>query len=77
MILKKVSKIKFIFYIWKIKQMNKTFSYKNNSNYKSLDNLNKTKRIILNKKSDLINIPLKQLRTTQLKNFTGTLFEQI
>ena len=57
--------------------MNKTFSYKNNSNYKSLDNLNKTKRIILNKKSDLINIPLQQLRTTQLKNFTGTLFDQI
>ena len=57
--------------------MNKTFSYKNNSNYKSVDNLKNTKRIVLNKKSDLINIPLQQLRTSQLKNFTGALFEKI
>ena len=60
--------------------MNKTLSYKSKPNYKSLDNLNytnKTKRIILNKKSDLINIPLQQLRTTQLQNFCGALFEQI
>ena len=46
--------------------MNKTFS-----------NQNQTKKIIINKRSDLINIPIQQLRTAQLKNFSGVLFEQI
>ena len=36
-----------------------------------------TKKIILNKRSDLLNIPIQQLRTAQLKNFSGKLFEQI
>ena len=36
-----------------------------------------TKKIILNKRSDLLNIPIHQLRTARLKNFSGKLFEQI
>ena len=58
---------------------NKTFSYKNNLNNKSVsvESVNSTKKIIINKKSDLINIPIQQLRTAQLKNFSGLLFEQI
>ena len=47
---------------------NKTFS---------VESVNNTKKIIINKKSDLINIPIQQLRTAQLKNFSGLLFEQI
>ena len=38
---------------------------------------NRQEKIILNKRSDLINIPIQQLRTAKLKNFSGTLFEQI
>ena len=40
-------------------------------------NSNHIEKIILNKKSDLINIPIQQLRTAKLKNFSGALFEQI
>lgn len=36
-----------------------------------------TKKIVLNTMNDLINIPIQQLRTAQLKNFCGTLFEQL
>ena len=36
-----------------------------------------TKKIVLNTKNDLINIPIQQLRTAQLKNLCGTLFEQL
>ena len=35
------------------------------------------KKIVLNNKNDLINIPIQQLRTAQLKNFCGKLFEQL
>ena len=49
--------------------MNKTLGNKSNSYSKE--------KIILNKRSDLINIPIQQLRTAQLKNFSGILFEQI
>ena len=48
----------------------------NNKTY-SVESVNNTKKIIINKKSDLINIPIQQLRTAQLKNFSGLLFEQI
>ena len=48
--------------------MNKIFKKSNSNNLE---------KIILNKKSDLINIPIQQLRTAQLKNFSGSLFEQI
>ena len=54
--------------------MNKTYCFnkniKRNKEYEG-------KKIILNKKSDLLNIPIQQLRTVQLKNFSGKLFEQI
>ena len=36
-----------------------------------------TKKIVLNNTNDLMNIPVQQLRTAQLKNFCGTLFDQI
>ena len=49
--------------------MNKTFSNKSDTNHQE--------KIILNKRSDLINIPIQQLRTAKLKNFSGTLFDQI
>ena len=49
--------------------MNKILSNKSDSN--------RQEKIILNKRSDLINIPIQQLRTAKLKNFSGTLFEQI
>ena len=49
--------------------MSKTLSNKIDSNSKE--------KIIINKKSDLINIPIQQLRIAQIKNFSGVLFEQI
>ena len=49
--------------------MNKAFSNKSDTNHQE--------KIILNKRSDLINIPIQQLRTAKLKNFSGTLFDQI
>ena len=36
-----------------------------------------TKKIILNNINDLMNIPIQQLRTAQLKNFYGSLFDQL
>ena len=39
--------------------------------------MNDINKIILNKRSDLINIPIQELRTAQIKNFSGKLFEQI
>ena len=36
-----------------------------------------TKKIVLNNVNDLMNIPIQQLRTAQLKNFCGTLFDQL
>ena len=36
-----------------------------------------TKKIELNNINDLINIPIQQLRTAQLKNFCGNLFDQL
>ena len=39
--------------------------------------MNDINKIILNKRSDLINIPIQELRTAQIKNFRGKLFEQI
>ena len=36
-----------------------------------------TKKIVLNSVNDLMNIPIQQLRTAQLKNFCGTLFDQL
>lgn len=47
------------------------------SNYKGLETENNNKKIILNNKNDLINIPIQQLRTAQLKNFCGNLFDKI
>ena len=47
------------------------------SNNKGFENENKNKKIILNNKNDLINIPIQQLRTAQLKNFCGHLFDRI
>ena len=47
------------------------------SNNKGLEAESNNKKIILNNKNDLINIPIQQLRTAQLKNFCGNLFDRI
>ena len=47
------------------------------SNNKGLEAESNNKKIILNNKNDLINIPIQQLRTAQLKNFCGKLFDKI
>ena len=52
---------------------NNKFSNKNKNEKFGYNN----KKIVLNTKNDLINIPTQQLRTAQLKNFCGTLFEQL
>ena len=44
---------------------------------RNISDPNNTKKIILNKRSDLINIPIQRLRTAKLNNFSGPLFEQI
>ena len=48
--------------------------YSNNDRIESKYN---DKKIVLNNKNDLINIPIQQLRTAQLKNFCGKLFDQL
>ena len=50
--------------------------YTNNRDLKQDQEYN-TKKIILNNANDLMNIPAQQLRTTQLKNFCGNLFDQL
>lgn len=47
------------------------------SNNKGADTEYNTKKIVLNDINDLMNIPIQQLRTAQLKNFCGNLFEQL
>jgi hypothetical protein len=47
------------------------------SNHKDLKSEYNTKKIVLNNVNDLMNIPIQQLRTAQLKNFCGTLFDQL
>ena len=51
--------------------------YSNNSNNKELEAEFNNKKIVLNNINDLINIPIQQLRTAQLKNFCGSLFDQL
>ena len=51
--------------------------YSNNSNNKELAAECNNKKIVLNNINDLINIPIQQLRTAQLKNFCGSLFDQL
>lgn len=48
-----------------------------NENHKYINKDYNTKKIVLNNINDLINIPIQQLRTAQLKNFCGNLFDQL
>ena len=56
---------------------NHNFNIFDNNNNKDAETENKTKQIVLNNMNDLINIPIQQLRTAQLKSFCGTLFDQL
>ena len=47
------------------------------SSHKDLKSEYNTKKIVLNNVNDLMNIPVQQLRTAQLKNFCGALFDQL
>ena len=47
------------------------------SNHNGTESEYNNKKIVLNNKNDLINIPIQQLRTAQLKNFCGSLFDQL
>ena len=56
--------------------INKLKFFNNNNNKDSEAEYN-TNKFVLNNMNDLINIPIQQLRTAQLKNFSGALFDQL
>ena len=45
--------------------------FSNNNNNKDAEAQYNTNKFVLNNMNDLINIPIQQLRTAQLKNFSG------
>ena len=56
---------------------NHKLKFSNNNNNKDAEAEYNTNKFVLNNMNDLINIPIQQLRTAQLKNFSGALFDQL
>ena len=56
---------------------NHKIKFSNKNNNKDAEAEYNTNKFVLNNMNDLINIPIQQLRTAQLKNFSGALFDQL